>query len=289
MFSATMTYPFEIVKTRLHFDVLDPTNIAARQEPRIGEVILRIWSEGLQRPRLGSPFLGGALGFYRGLDQLIPEAALKVLLRFAAFHKIQQAYAKHILGTPDKPLGFSSNLLCGSFAGAFEAALIVQPFERGKTLRADFHSPYSIYAASFREHGFYGGMRVVYTGFVPCLARQVLNQATGLAVIYSLKNWWLSSSHKRELNTLERLGFGFIGGVAGAVLTMPIDVTKSIAQKQQGLEIMSTIQIVRQVLQTRGIRGLYTGLLPRLGRVGLDRAFGFLAFEWTVEHLSRYH
>ena len=50
--------------------------------------------------------------------------AQKVLLRFAAFHKIQQAYAKHILGTPDKPLGFSSNLLCGSFAGAFEAALV---------------------------------------------------------------------------------------------------------------------------------------------------------------------
>ena len=109
MFSATMTYPFgtrhpfsncaqfcpferflmllngalacqtlEIVKTRLHFDVLDPTNIAARQEPRIGEVIHRIWSEGIQRPRFGSPLLGGALGFYRGLDQLIPEAALKV-------------------------------------------------------------------------------------------------------------------------------------------------------------------------------------------------------------------
>lgn len=50
--------------------------------------------------------------------------AIKVLLRFAAFHKIQQAYAKHILGTPDKPLGFSSNLLCGSFAGAIEAALV---------------------------------------------------------------------------------------------------------------------------------------------------------------------
>ena len=39
---------------------------------------------------MGSPTLGGVLGFYRGLDQLIPEAALKVrakksLLNFATF------------------------------------------------------------------------------------------------------------------------------------------------------------------------------------------------------------
>jgi len=110
---------------------------------------------------------------------------------------------------------------------------------------------------------------------------------------------------------MERFLFGFIGGVGGAVITMPIDVTKSIAQKQQGLETKSSLQIVKDVLRTRGVRGLYTGLMPRLGRVGLDRAFGFLgafpshldlhishkpisnpfpllqAFEWTVEHLQR--
>lgn len=57
---------------------------------------------------------------------------------------------------------------------------------------------------------------------------------------------------------------------------MPIDVTKSIAQKQQGLEVRSTVQIVQDVVRSSGIRGLYTGLIPRLGRVGLDRAFGFL-------------
>lgn len=137
-------------------------------------------------------------------------------------------------------------------------------------------------------------------------------------LISNCRIFWnfVDSVHKRELNTFERLGFGFVGGVAGAILTMPIDVTKSIAQKQQGLQVMSTLEIVKQVVKTRGIRGLYTGLLPRLGRVGLDRAFGFLgmssslwplnssslsqyiltfliviyaAFEWTVERLSRYH
>lgn len=75
---------------------------------------------------------------------------------------------------------------------------------------------------------------------------------------------------------LERFGFGFLGGVGGAIVTMPIDVTKSIAQKQQGLEVRSTVQIVQDVVRSSGIRGLYTGLIPRLGRVGLDRAFGFL-------------
>jgi hypothetical protein len=67
-----------------------------------------------------------------------------------------------------------------------------------------------------------------------------------------------------------------MGGLGGAILTMPMDVTKSIAQKQQGIATMGTVQIVKDVLRKRGIRGFYTGLLPRLGRVGLDRAFGFL-------------
>lgn len=81
---------------------------------------------------------------------------------------------------------------------------------------------------------------------------------------------------KRDLNTAERLGFGFIGGVGGAIITMPIDVAKSIAQKQQGLATLGTIQILKDVVRSNGLKGLYTGLLPRLGRVGLDRAFGFL-------------
>jgi hypothetical protein len=42
---------------------------------------------------------------------------------------------------------------------------------------------------------------------------------------------------------------------------------------------------MRQVVATRGFTGLYTGLAPRIGRVGLDRAFGFLAFEWISNQL----
>lgn len=95
---------------------------------------------------------------------------------------------------------------------------------------------------------------------------------------------------------------------------MPLDVAKTIAQKQQGSSTRSTFSILRSVLRTSGVAGiylipfrasertrqslisihrgvcacagLYAGLAARLMRVGLDRAFGFLAYEWIVEWLE---
>lgn len=114
IFSATMTYPFgtnprktvarasvksllrcsptnppspslfaEIVKTRLHFELVRASGSSSRPELQARQIMRRIWTEGYAVPQLGSPTLGGILGFYRGLDQLIPEAALKVRARNA--------------------------------------------------------------------------------------------------------------------------------------------------------------------------------------------------------------
>ena len=52
------------------------------------------------------------------------------------------------------------------------------------------------------------------------------------------------------------------------------------------LTFAGTIQIIGDVVRAHGIKGLYTGIGPRLMRVGLDRAFGFLAFEWVIDNLK---
>eukprot|EP01094_Clydonella_sp_ATCC50884_P010373 TRINITY_DN199_c0_g1_i1.p2 TRINITY_DN199_c0_g1~~TRINITY_DN199_c0_g1_i1.p2 ORF type:complete len:334 (+),score=107.50 TRINITY_DN199_c0_g1_i1:78-1004(+) len=282
MVAVTASYPFDLLKTRLHFELqkgkratmLDTTKIIAR--------------EGYQTGFMGIRSAGAVLGFYRGLDQLLPEAAFKVLLRFLVFKETENYYRRFVMGdeTGKAILPMPAQMVCGAAAGFIETAIVVQPFERGKTLRADFHSPYKVWGDKFRTQGFGAGMRSIYTGFGACAGRQVGNQAISFPVFYKVKELRLQSTGRQDLNNFERLGFGFFAGSCSSLVTMPLDVAKTIAQKQQGEVTQGTLQIITDVYRKTGIRSLYTGLAPRIGRVGLDRGVGFLAYEYIVELLE---
>lgn len=43
---------------------------------------------------------------------------------------------------------------------------------------------------AFKTEGIFGAIKSIYTGFGPCLSRQILNQAIGLSIFYGLKTWW---------------------------------------------------------------------------------------------------
>jgi hypothetical protein len=225
----------------------------------------------------------GVFGFYRGLDQLVPEAAFKTMLRFFTFKTLQREYMKAVGLEKMTVVG---NLVCGALAGALETTVVVQPFERGKTLKADFKVPSQVYRSLYQSSGVGAMIRSIYTGYIPTLGRQVGNQASAFAFFYSTKDAYTSYFEKEDLNNLERLSLGFTSGAVACCVTMPMDTAKTIAQKQTDpTKIQGTVSIMRQVVAARGITGLYTGLAPRIGRVGLDRAFGFLAFEWISSQL----
>jgi solute carrier family 25 protein 39/40 len=276
MFAVTMSYPFDLIKTRSHFLV---QNAGENEKISLVKVAKNIFQEGASTRGT----FRGLTSFYRGLDQLMPEAALKTMLRFFVFKEVQEKYKQ--LTETDR-MTFTGNIVCGAMAGSLETIAVVQPFERGKTLRADFKNPYEIWGKAFKTEGIAVGIRSMYTGFIPCLCRQVGNQAAAFSTFYGLKQRYLESTGNEDLNTLQRMGFGFMAGSVACCFTMPMDVAKSIAQKQTSGQTLGTLSILRKVYSTQGVKGLYAGLTPRIGRVGLDRAFGFLAFEYFVEQLS---
>eukprot|EP01089_Gocevia_fonbrunei_P013462 TRINITY_DN345_c0_g1_i1.p1 TRINITY_DN345_c0_g1~~TRINITY_DN345_c0_g1_i1.p1 ORF type:complete len:310 (+),score=60.52 TRINITY_DN345_c0_g1_i1:79-1008(+) len=285
MIAVTGSYPFDLIKTRLHFEV-GKAKGTGLTNPTISTISKTIWAEGFQKGFLGIKPLGGLLGFYRGLDQLIPESALKVLVRFYAFKELQEYYKNHIASDPNGRVGFLVHLTCGAMAGAIEGLIVVQPFERGKVLRADFASPWVVFSKAFRDYGFVGGVKTIYTGVIPTMGRQIGNQAVSFSVFYGIKDYVLKDRDAKDLANWERIVYGFISGCVGATTTMPLDVAKSIAQKQQGLQTLGTFTILRNVYNKSGFTGLYTGLAPRLGRVGIDRALNFWAFELIVAQLA---
>jgi len=281
MFAVTVSYPFDLIKTRCHFEV--GKRAAAAAQSGVTAPALKI---GIRE--MGSTIIkeGGYVSLYRGLDQLMPEAAFKTMLRFAVFRRLQQGWMDTMETDSVSVLG---NLLCGAASGAVETTLVVQPFERGKTLRADFKNPYTVWGSELRTNGAGAALRSIYTGYIPCLGRQVGNQATAFTAFYSGKSRYLEWSGAPELNTIQRLAGGFFAGCTACCVTMPMDVAKSIAQKQtSGALQQTTRQIFRQVVARQGILGLYVGLAPRLLRVGLDRACGFMAFDTIGEWLLNF-
>merc|ERR1712188_237195 len=163
-----------------------------------------------------------------------------------------------LTGTARLPMG--AQMCCGALAGFVETAMVVQPFERGKTLRADFHSPYQVWGKAFKTGGFAAGMKSVYTGFGACASRQIGNQAISFPVFYKLKAYTLNKTGAKDLNNFQRLGYGFFAGCCSTCVTMPLDVAKTIAQKQQTTSD-GVITILKQVYTKSGVRGLYSGLL----------------------------
>merc|ERR1711934_244053 len=57
-----------------------------------------IFREGYNTGFMGFRSAGAVLGFYRGLDQLLPEAAFKVLLRFLVFKETENLYRRTVMG-----------------------------------------------------------------------------------------------------------------------------------------------------------------------------------------------
>jgi hypothetical protein len=274
------SYPFDLLKTRAQFEV--GKGGADKKKVSLVSVGQKIWAEGYAVG--GVP--RGVLGFYRGLDQLVPEAAFKTMLRFFTFKELNDVYMSLMNIKKMDTLG---NVICGAAAGALETALVVQPFERGKTLKADFQVPSKVYGELYKKSGSFAVFRSMYTGFMPTLGRQVGNQATSFAAFYGMKDLYIATTGEKDLNNMGRIVAGFGSGAFACCVTMPMDVAKTIAQKNTDLSNkQGTVAIMRKVYADRGIAGLYAGLTPRVGRVGLDRATGFLAFEWLQEQMLKF-
>ena len=104
-------------------------------------------------------------------------------------------WAKVAYKDENHKLGLIDNIIAGSVAGGLEAAVVVQPFERGKTLRADFASPAEVYSNAYKSGGIMNALRTIYVGFVPTLGRQVGNQATSFSLFYWLKDFWCAQRY----------------------------------------------------------------------------------------------
>lgn len=199
---------------------------------------------------------------------------------------------KQMLGNGDGTISGPMTVVSGFLAGATESLLAVTPFESIKTqliddrkrekprMRGFLHGSGVI----FREQG----VRGFFKGFVPTTARQAANSAVRFSAYTSLKQ--AAQSYVAPGEKLGTLSTFAIGGMAGTITvyaTQPIDTVKTRMQAidSKGL-YKNSIDCAVKIFREEGVLKLWSGALPRLGRLVFSGGIVFTMYEKTMDLLD---
>jgi solute carrier family 25 carnitine/acylcarnitine transporter 20/29 len=269
-------YPLDSVKTRMQ---------AGRGEAGMFHLIKSIAREE------------GPLGFYRGVAS--PLVALTILntlnfSSYACFRQIYDVKDELIKESSVIPPKFEWRVfLAGASVGPI-ASMISTPFELVKTqmvMRSrnrttsspqERHSSIQQARTLVREYG----VRSLYVAHGVNTCREVLFLGTYFTIYEHSKTKMAAILDPFNIGT--KWSIPVSGGLAGAVgwaVSFPLDCIKSNIQSlpftsggQVGLR-PGAIQVARTLLITKGVKGLYSGVLPSITRAFLVSATRFSVYE----------
>ena len=258
-----ITYPAEFAKTRIQLNRNLPS------------------SQKLPFPPFGAQW-------YAGCTTLIIGNSIKAGVRFVAFDQYRR-----LLSDAEGKVSGPMTVVSGFLAGATESLLAVTPFESIKTQLIDDRK-----SANPRMRGFIHGsglimreqgVRGFFKGFVPTTARQAANSA----VRFSSYTWLrqIAQSYVGPGEKLGALGTFAIGGMAGTITvyaTQPIDTVKTRMQaiNSKGM-YRNSVDCGVKIFREEGVLKLWSGALPRLGRLIFSGGIVFTMYEKTMELLDQ--
>lgn len=231
----------------------------------------------------------GLAGFYRGVGPPLTALTFLNSVVFALYERAKVGFGVDELADTNglrsiTPGGFNGKVALAGGIVCLPTAVVSTPFELLKTQMVTRPSPaYSNFlkagATIFREQGLRFGL---YTGHMVNTCREMIFLATYFTTYEHAKANALSSL---PTSVAIPLAGGF-SGAAGWVISYPLDVVKGNLQSQNlattPADRLRALVVVKQILQTRGLRGLYSGVAPSILRAFLVSSSRFSAFEATL-------
>lgn len=99
-----------------------------------------------------------------------------------------------------------------------------------------------------------------------------------------LKTLMLKLKRTDRLDSLSTFICGASAGSISAAVTCPFDVVKTHRQIQLGENVninnQKTLYVMKQIYRSKGVKGLFAGLTPRVTKVALSCAIMITTFEY---------
>lgn len=209
------------------------------------------------------------LGFTGTLLGTVPMA----LVYFCTYHAVRNVVKQHAPERHQKTL----TQIVPATAGALASALFRVPGDvlRHRVQAYLYPDVFTALRCTLRSQGLAG----LYSGFGPTLMRDVPEIAIQFFLydqIQGVVSQYLPACGSEKPHLCRHLLVGGVSGAVAAACTTPLDVLKTNQQCGAGTGLWG-------ILATRGPRGLFAGLGPRVLQTAVMSAVFFAAFEWLKD------
>ncbi|CAL9751446.1 unnamed protein product [Musa acuminata subsp. burmannicoides] len=236
----------------------------------------------------------GPRGLYKGMG--VPLATV------AAFNAVLFTVRGQMEGLlrsePGAPLTVNQQMVCGAGAGV-AVSILACPTELIKcrlqaqsalagsaasSAAAKYGGPMDVAKHVVRE----AGVRGLFKGMVPTLAREVPGNAVLFGVYEALKQYFAGGKDTSGLGRWPLMVAGGLGGASFWLSVYPTDVVKSVIQVDdfKNPKYSGSVGALRKIAAAEGIKGLYRGFGPAMARSVPANAACFLAYEMIRSSLG---
>ncbi|XP_055614518.1 probable mitochondrial glutathione transporter SLC25A40 isoform X2 [Uranotaenia lowii] len=242
----------------------------------------------------------GVRSLWSGLSPTLVLALPTTIIYFVAYEQfrlgLKELYLKRKGQNAELPLFLP--MVAGATARVF-AVSIVNPLELIRTKMQSTKLSYSEVGQGIRTMIQNQGILGMWKGFFPTILRDVPFSGIYWTTYETIK--------KRSQATQPSFGFTFVAGaIAGGVaafLTVPFDVVKTHQQiefgerflyadngeKKKPMRSTGTFETMRKIFMRNGIKGLFSGLTPRLVKVAPACAIMIASFEYGKNFFYNYN
>lgn len=203
---------------------------------------------------------GGFRGIYSGLLSAALGSAPTAAIFFVAYESTKSAFG---VVQVNKRFHSMGHMLAASF-GEVSACLLRVPVEVVKQRTQALNTGSSF--ASFQHTLKTEGIRGFYRGYFSTVGREIPFSVIQFPLWELMKSWWSRKSGE-PIAAWQSSICGAVAGGTSAAITTPLDVVKTrimLAEKGTHLAKGSIRSTMEHILREEGIRGLFSGIAPRV-------------------------
>lgn len=225
----------------------------------------------------------GVLALYRGVAAPLVSLSLLNTINFTSYSFLKETLLGSGVGSGWDVRHAVAGAACGPLASSISTIenLVKTQMQVQKTVR--FSSSWACLQQLMR-----GGVSTLYTGHLINTAREATFLGTYFWVYEGLRYTWVEeNSSTTTAATTAVWAIPAAGGIAGAVswtVSFPLDCVRAGVQGQDlhSSHRKAAHTVLRELLQTKGIAGLYAGVVPSILRAFLVSSSRFSAYEGAL-------